>query len=98
MSHSTPLRPLPNLYAEHKRDDMQNYAAYNVYQPSEEDRKKPEQYEEERFNALLNLLDLDSADPILNPSATSTPGFNSRTTFVNDANRASRIIKQAKSE
>ncbi|RXW12023.1 hypothetical protein EST38_g13833 [Candolleomyces aberdarensis] len=74
---------------------MTHYSAvYNLQQPSKGDEENLEQYEEKCFKQLLDLIDLDSTNPTLNPSLTTTPGFSSRSTFVEDANRASQWIKQ----
>ncbi|KAJ2929103.1 hypothetical protein H1R20_g7989, partial [Candolleomyces eurysporus] len=93
MSHSTPVRPFERVYAEHKRDDMQKFAKYNLQQPSKEDEEDLDQYEKKCFKRLLDLIGLDSTNP---PSPTPTLEFSSRSTFVDDANRASQWIKQDK--
>ncbi|KAJ2923134.1 hypothetical protein H1R20_g13960, partial [Candolleomyces eurysporus] len=99
MSHSTPVRPFHRVlvYAEHKRD-TQRFAVHNLQKPSKEDEENFKQYEEKCFNKLLDLIELDSTNPTLNPPATPTPGFSSRSTFVDDVNRASQWIEQEKSE
>ena len=92
-SHSTPVRPTARVFAEHKRDDMQRFAEYDMRQP---EKKDEDDKEETLFNGLLGILDLEPGDPIVNPPVGLT--FKSCSTFVEDANKASHHIKELMSE
>ena len=84
------LCPITKLFAEHKRDDIQRFGECVMQLHSVEGE------EETLFKKLLHFLDLEPTDPVVNPPVTLM--FNSRSTFMEDANRASENIKQSKGE